>query len=161
MPRTRRATPDVAPAAETRNGGDVNAAKRSDKETVVTLRLPRDLHDRLKKAGGARGLTAQIRQRLERSFTPGPFDPKTGQLLAGVSYIANALALDGKWHEDPYLFQVLKAGVLTLLSRFEPVGDPAQRHPTSSYVMLSPEDGPPDTAGRMLAGLAFRDVTKE
>jgi len=139
----------------------VNAAKRSDKETVVTLRLPRDLHDRLKKAGGARGLTAQIRQRVERSFTPGPFDAKTGQLLAGVSHIADALALDGNWHEDPYLFQVLKAGVLALLSRFEPVGDPAKRHPTSSYVLFSPEDDPADTAGRMLAGFAFRDVTKE
>src|SRR5437868_3598585 len=42
--------------------------RQAEREIVVTLRLPRELHARLKELGGERGLTAQIRQRLEASF---------------------------------------------------------------------------------------------
>ena len=40
MPRIRRETTEEAPAVEVQNGRDVNAAKRSDKEIVVTFAEP-------------------------------------------------------------------------------------------------------------------------
>jgi hypothetical protein len=65
--------------------------KRSERETVVTLRLPRDLHDRLKSEGGDRGFAAEIRRRLQTSFAENPTaskDPWFGDLLTAINQAA-------------------------------------------------------------------------
>lgn len=51
------------------------------------VRLPRSLHERLKKAGGERGMGEEIRRRLEASFEAekAPNDPKTRKLLDAIS----------------------------------------------------------------------------
>src|SRR5215470_15815584 len=120
MPRTPRATPEVAPAGRDRDGGDVNAAKRSDKETVVTLRLPRDLHDRLKKAGGERGLTAQIRDRLDASLAMGDAwgDPPFADLMRAIVFvIASAPRL---YSSDPDAYLIIEGAIRMLLHAFRP-----------------------------------------
>src|SRR5262250_773973 len=97
------------------DGSKLRSVKRSERETVVTLRLPRELHDRLKEAGGERGLTAQIRDRLEASFAgtpPSADDPKTAELLQAVASVARfGKQKIGRWHENPYAFAILKAAV--------------------------------------------------
>lgn len=122
MPRTRRTTSDAAPDAGTRSGGDENAAKRSDKETVVTLRLPRDLHDRLRKAGGERGLTAQIRDRLDASLTIEEAwnDPLFADFMRAVGYvIVSAWRL---YPSDPDAYPMIDVAVRMLLDAFRPKG---------------------------------------
>src|SRR5713226_8482325 len=115
MPRTRRSTPEVALAVKTRNGGDTNAAKRSDKETVVTLRLPRDLHDRLKKAGGERGLTAQIRDRLDASLAIEEAweDPLFADLIRAVGHVIVAAAR--LYPSDPDAYSMVELATRMLL----------------------------------------------
>src|SRR5438132_1345388 len=120
MPRTRRATS----AGETRNGGDVNAAKRSDKETVVTLRLPRDLHDRLKKAGGERGLTAQIRDRLDASLTLEEAweDPLFADFMRTVGHVI--VAAWRLYPSDPEAYSIVEIAIRMLLDAFRPDDTP-------------------------------------
>ena len=88
MSQTRRAIPARRPA-------DEKPERRSDRETVVTLRLPRDLHERLRKEGGERGFAGEMRRRLEASFAAGPAasdDPWFGDLLAAISHAAAGAA---------------------------------------------------------------------
>ena len=143
MPRTRRATPEVTPAVETRNGGHANAAKRSDKETVVTLRLPRDLHDRLKKAGGERGLTAQIRDRLDASLTIEEAweDPLFADLMRAVGHVI--VAAWRLYPSDPDAYSMVELAIRMLLDAFRPDGAPDIIHevyiPTTMQMMVKVE----------------------
>lgn len=103
------------------------ASKRSDRETVVTLRLPRELHDRLKVAAGERGFAADVRQRLERSFGPSiaGMEQQTIDLLSMIAEGAPAVAaLRRPWYSDPNAFEVYKATVILLLEGFRPEGEP-------------------------------------
>jgi hypothetical protein len=143
MPRTRPARPAVAPAEKTRNGGDVNAAKRSDKETVVTLRLPRALHDRLKKAGGERGLTAQIRDRLDASLTIEEAweDPLFADFIRAVGYVI--VAAWRLYPSDPDAYSMVEVAIRMLLDAFRPDGVPEIIHevyiPTTMQMMAKVE----------------------
>jgi hypothetical protein len=91
------------------------------------VRLPRSLHERLKKAGGARGMGEEIRRRLEASFEAegeAPTDPKTRELLEAISFLATRGAIFyGDWSEDAFAFQVLKGSVDMLFKRYQPEGD--------------------------------------
>jgi hypothetical protein len=158
MPRTRQATSRVAPAGETRSDGAANVAKRSDRETVVTLRLPRDLHERLKKAGGERGLSEQIRRRLEASLVTeaSADDPKTRDLVAGVAQIANeASRYYRRWHEDPHTFAIVQVGIDLLLASYRPKGDPVPTpNPDNLADLLwAPEHAPEDVARALVASV--------
>jgi hypothetical protein len=97
MPRTKRinTTPAkaarVKPLADAATQTDARRSKQSrqaEREIIVTLRLPRELHARLKELGGERGLTAEIRGRLEASFA----DPRFADLLTTIGYAASAAA---------------------------------------------------------------------
>jgi hypothetical protein len=71
-----------------------------DTEQLVTLRLPKELHAKLKATGGERGLTDQVRRRLQTSFeldmtvSPGAGvrDPKLRDFVGTVGRAAAALA---------------------------------------------------------------------
>jgi hypothetical protein len=86
---------------------------RSEREVVVTLRLPRELHSRAKEVGGERGLTALIRAALEAKFAGDTLplgvdtDPTTQRLCSAIATIAREVeAAYGPWHQDPDAFQV-------------------------------------------------------
>jgi hypothetical protein len=97
------------------------------------VRLPQGLHERLKKAGGERGMGEEIRQRLEASFAAeaeAPSDQKTRELLEAVSFCAEQVTIHfGSWFEDPFAFQVFKGSVDRLLRKYQPQGDPSQATP--------------------------------
>ena len=128
----------------------MNAAKRSDKETVVTLRLPRDLHDRLKKAGGERGLTAQIRDRLDASLALEEAweDPLFAEFLRTVGYVIVSAAR--LYPSDPDAYPMIDVAVRMLLDAFRPEGARNIIHelyiPTTVQMMAKVE---------RLLGLAF------
>jgi hypothetical protein len=128
MPRTRRATPEAAPVRRDTDGGDVNAAKRSDKETVVTLRLPRNLHDRLKEAGGERGLSAQIRDRLEASLAMEEAwqDPLFADLMRAIDHVI--LAAARLYPSDPEAYSIVQLAIRMLLNAFRPDRVPDVTH---------------------------------
>ena len=65
----------------------------ADKGVQTSVRLPRDLYDRLISAAGDKGIGEEIRQRLEASFSPAAVelaDPRLRDLLAAISRAAVA-----------------------------------------------------------------------
>lgn len=105
-----------------------DAGTRSERETTVTLRLPRELHERLKAEGGERGFAASIRERLERSFAPAATggDQETSELLLMAAEGAREIGeLRHPWHEDPTAFAVFKTFMAILLGLYQPDGKPS------------------------------------
>src|SRR5690242_19884682 len=102
-------------------------SKTADDMVQSAIRLPQSLHQRLKKAGGDRGMGEEIRRRLEASFDAEktPANPKMIYLLDAISSCAEEITNDfGSWSEDPFAFEVLKGCVNLLLMRFQPKGKP-------------------------------------
>src|SRR5262249_53892822 len=67
----------------------------TDKGMQTSLRLPRELHDRLAMAAGDKGIGEEIRRRLEASFASEPptvSDPRFADLLSAIGYTASAAA---------------------------------------------------------------------
>lgn len=108
------------------------------------IRLPRSLHERLKKAGGDRGMGEEIRRRLEASFTAerSPADGRTRELLDAVASCTDEISRDfGPWSEEPYAFAVLKETVVLLWKHFEPKGKAVPKlSPDSVLVFLFDDD---------------------
>lgn len=104
------------------------------------IRLPRNLHERLKKAGGERGMGEEVRRRLEASFDAekAPANPKTHELLDAISSCAEeTTSYYGGWWEDAFAFEVLKACVNMLLTHYQPKGEPVPKpNPDSAADML-------------------------
>ena len=109
-------------------------AKKADDDNMVqsTIRLPKGRYEDLEKAAkksGARGVSEEIRNRLEASFAQDEMaDPKTGQLLDAIKYLAdNVGALYGEpgsqWSTDRFAFDVLRTAIDRVLTqRFQPEG---------------------------------------
>ena len=96
--------------------------KRSKHETVVTLRLPKDLHEKLKQEGGERGLTAEIRRRLEASFTSAPVDvPAFRDVLAAINK-AGKIAAQPHPEGWPDRYAIFEAALRALLRAYRPDG---------------------------------------
>jgi len=99
----------------------------------TSLRLPRELYDRLMDAAGDRGIGEEIRQRLEASFTQAPAastDPLFGDLLAAIGYAATTAAtihppLGG---QDTWSYAAFAEAVRMLLDAFRPEGEPPKPH---------------------------------
>src|SRR5450631_2151842 len=94
---------------------------RETKNMIQTaLWLPRDMHEKLKRAGGERGLGEEIRRLLEASLdaAQAPSDEITSELLDQIKEIAELSLSD--WHADLFTFDVFKAAVNELLSSHQP-----------------------------------------
>ena len=121
-----------------------------ERETVSDMiqsavRLPRSLHERLKKAGGERGMGEEIRRRLEAFFAAerAPADPKMRELLEAIPYFAEETTnFYHGWSEDAFAFRVLKACVDMWLRRYQPEGNPdlAKPNPTDLGWMVFGEE---------------------
>lgn len=124
--------------------------------TQSAVRLPRSLHERLKKAGGERGMGEEIRRRLEASFDAekAPADPNTRELLAAISSFAEeTTSYYGGWSENAFAFEVLKACVNMLLTHYQPEGEPVPKpNPDSSANMLFA----PEHSLKIISGLLVR-----
>jgi hypothetical protein len=116
------------------------------------VRLPRNLHERLKKAGGERGMGEEIRRRLEASFAAeAPSDPKTRELLDKIERLALNTPLDEPWHADREVFEVFKAAINATLSSYQPSSETPG--PTGRLQSAYGQDATPETIGRILAGV--------
>lgn len=126
--------------------------KTADEMTQSAIRLPRSLHERLKKAGGERGMGEEIRRRLEASFEAeeAPANPKMVYVLDAITSCAEEIANDyGSWSEDPFAFEVLKGCVNLLLTRFQPKGEPVPNaKPGSSAAFVFGAEPKPEELSR-------------
>jgi len=104
--------------------------KTEDAMVQSAVWLPRDLHQRLKRAGGEGGMGEEIRARLAASFEAEkpPANPKTRELLDAIAFVADKADLHyGNWSEDAFAFAVLKASVDLLLAANQPKGEAIQK----------------------------------
>jgi len=100
--------------------------KKDDQMVLAAVRLPQSLQERLKEAGGERGMGEEIRRRLEASFAAeiASPDPKTRELLNAIAFCAQEITRDfGPLSEEPYAFAVLKETISKLMTRCEPKGE--------------------------------------
>src|SRR5215470_16232870 len=133
----------------------------SDNGIQSAVRLPRALHERLKGAGGHRGLGEEIRRRLEASFEAedAPTKPKLQRLLDAITYVAGeAATYCGDPFEDAYAFEVLRISVEAFLAAARPKGD----------VVLDPERSDlltitlgPDLSPKDISVIFVSDVMRE
>ena len=125
------------------------APRSGREETNATFRLPISLYRRLKEAGEGKGISEEIRRRLE--FTFAIPDKPTEELIGAVAYVTNSLAIKGAWHKDPFVFEVLKATIDRLLEHWRPESAPE----TPRSGALFDKDTKPEAAARMLAAFAL------
>jgi hypothetical protein len=100
--------------------------KTDDETTQTAIRLPTDLYQRLKRAGGERGMAEQIRNRLEASFEAekAPADAKTRELLDAIAFVADETATYcGHWSDKVFAFEVLAECIDLLLKMHRPTGE--------------------------------------
>jgi len=117
---------------------------RRTKDTVppFAVRLPPELQDRLRRAGGARGIGEEIRARLEASFEAEKVPAKTRELLDAISQVAEDTATYyGNWFEDAFAFKVLTACVDLLLRGYQPKGEagPSPDHSELAEILWGPD----------------------
>ena len=124
--------------------------KGGEMDIQTSLRLPRELYERLLQAAGDRGIGEEIRQRCQASFAPEPSDdPKTAELATAVAKLASeASSYYRPWHEDPHTFAIVKVGMDLLLACYRPKGDPvpAPNPDNIADLIWGPENSPEDVA---------------
>ena len=124
-------------------------------DAAVSLRLPRELLDRLKAAAGNRSVSEEIRQRLESSFVAGPADPETVRLIEAIAYVARNIGVP--WEGDPFTFTAFKVAVDALLASSRPDGELLQKpKPDSPAAARFGPDASPEAVGRKFAAMAAR-----
>jgi hypothetical protein len=128
--------------------------KMEEEMTQSAVRLPRSLHDRLKKAGGKRGMGEEIRRRLEASFEAkeAPVDPKTRDLLDAISFFNEEMFYHlGSWSKEGFAFEVMKTCVDLLLTYYRPEGETKAPPATDSKAaLLYGPDSSPEDISRLL-----------
>jgi hypothetical protein len=111
----------------------------------IGVRLDPAVADRLR--GGPRGLSDEIRERLERTFKYDDVDPVTRELVEGLINIAALLRVDyrAEWHTWPRAYEAFSAAVAQRLVGYAP---PPGVMTDAASEMLGANDSP-DTVGRM------------
>ena len=79
---------------------------------ILTARLPAELYNKLQAVGGEGGMSAVVRQTLERGLAaeaPAASDVRTGVLLRFIAASAKAIedAYDRPWHRDQALTRTM------------------------------------------------------
>lgn len=129
--------------------------KIADDMIQSAVRLPRSLHDQLKKAGGERGMGEEIRRRLRVSFgvEQQPSDPLTDLLIELIKQIALRLSLDEPWWANRFALDVFKAAINELLSDLLSDIQPGSEPKPGTLTKLQTKHGSdekPETIGRKL-----------
>ena len=107
----------------------------------------RELLERLKRAGGKRGMGEQIRRRLEASFEAerAAGNPRVGELLNAICAAAEQIALFyGDCAEDAFAFDVLKGCIELLLAERRPKGEPVPHPSERAKSFFEPGDSAKD-----------------
>ena len=147
-------------------------AKAADPMVQSAIRLPRSLHDRLKRAGGDRGMGEEIRSRLERSFeqesapgrAKGRTDAATQELVSALAYLAAQVPeYYGPWSQDRYSFDVLRNAInVVLTQRFQPKGESVAKPTDLADIVFGEGDHLKDkeAMGRMIAAIWLSSIPK-
>jgi hypothetical protein len=134
---------------------------RETKNMIQTaLWLPRDMHEKLKKDGGKRGLGEEIRRLIEASIEAAqtPSDEKTSELLAQIKEIAN-FSLKEQWYADQFAFDVFKAAINSLLSSHQPSGE--VKPETKAKLQATYGGETSEDIGRIIAQVTIRVFARE
>lgn len=121
--------------------------KSADVRVHTGVRLDAKILERL--SAGDRGVSDQIRERLERTFAEDDLDATTRELREFIASIASVLRADFgcEWHEYPRVHQAFSAAVAQRIAAYKP---PARELPVAASDLLyfGPDDAP-ETIGRM------------
>jgi hypothetical protein len=127
-------------------------------ELQTSIRLSRELYNRLDAAREGRPLGEEIRRRLEASLAgapPAAIDPKTGNLLDYINTVADVVSAHfGDWHSDPGAFAVFRLAVEKILSDVCPEGEPLLK-PRNQAKALMPDPTNIEAAAAMVAAVAL------
>ena len=119
--------------------------------------LPRPMRDALQLAadGNNRGLSAEIRERLQASYDLERVDPRTVQLMQNSQRLAGSLASDlgGQWLETDFGRKALLAGIAVFLQEYAPEADRVRDKNFTGY----PDDAPHDVIGQTHARFILRE----
>jgi len=142
----------------------------ADDSTQTSLRLPRELHDRLSAAAGERGIGEEIRRRLEASYAPEQAaDPKTRDLARLVTSAADLIGGAGgyyrTWHTDPFSFEVFKLlvgkALDTAMALYRPEGEAVPKpNPGGIASVLFDDDVAPEVVADALTSAVLMDLTE-
>jgi hypothetical protein len=123
------------------------AVRKRKRETLVQtgLRLEAGLLNRLRNSG--RGLSDEIRDRLERTFKNDSIDPVTRELCDGLVNVAERLRDDfgAEWHAWPLAYQAFAAAIAQRIVAYAP---PPGVMEDAAADLLGP-NYPPETLGRI------------
>jgi hypothetical protein len=141
---------------------------KTARETTLMIQtavwLQRDMHERLKRAGGERGLGDEIRRRLQSTIDAEQQrrDPITELLVDLIRKMTSALADGNKtWSDDQWASETLKdaAGILILkLCLSSQEGKQSAQPAPTLLEKLQAKYGPnmkPENTGRLLADAAL------
>ena len=117
----------------------------------TAIRLPPELHEKLKVAAGEGSISNEIRDRLAISLGA---DEKTRELLETI--VRLIWSMEGSdllpWHQSPYAYAVLRAEINLLMDTYRPAGEPVfERRPDA--MGLIEEGTPPEQAARFWIGV--------
>jgi hypothetical protein len=133
---------------------------RSIRETLKMIQtavwLPRDMHEKLKKEGGKRGLGEEIRRRLKNSLKDEqPRDPETAKLLSAIKHIDGKF--DEPWHAHDFDYDVFRAAMSVLIEHY-PWGRPPEGSTSKLRDKYSEDAG---TVGKFFALDAIDKIKKQ
>jgi hypothetical protein len=127
----------------------------------VAVVLSRHLLERLRNDAKAsdRGLSAEIRQRLQGSYG---VDEQTAELIECIKLLANSLESDmgEQWSDHAYVQEAFKAGVLLLIDHWLPMHGSAHERPDTEDDPDKPPDDPPAVVGRTHARFVLNEREK-
>jgi len=131
-------------------------AKKPSNLVPTAISLPPEMHALLKQSGGDRGLSEEIRRRLQASLdAERTSDAETRTLVEMIAQAArNTSEFYGAWHKDAFSFQAFKAATNWMLNTFEPKGEPVAKPNSDSLAdVLFDEAGGPEAVGRSIAAI--------
>ena len=120
----------------------------AERKLVPTgLRLEPEVLDRLR--AGERGLSDEIRDRLQRTFTEDALDPVVREVRDLAVALSEMLEVDyGRpWHQSPRGHQAFMVAMADVLAQYEPVREPGP--PVASDLLEG--DIPPEPLGQIRA----------
>jgi len=137
--------------------------RKSTRETQnmvqTALWLPRDVHERLKKEGGERGLGEEIRRLIGEAMDERSPDEITDELLDQIKDIARDLSIDGPLWTNRDAFEAFRAAIIVLLESHQPPSD-ANRE-AAAKLKAAYGDEKPEVIGRILARRAIYAYGRE
>ena len=131
------------------------STNETTKMTQTALWLPIGMHEKLKKAGGARKLGDEIRRRLKNSFDAEklPRDPVTASCSTRSNKSKEYLDELSHGTSNRFIYDVFKEAINRLLSNYQPDAQPG------AVTKLQAKYGSgvkAETIGQILADVAFK-----